>query len=63
MPEAWQILEIKCILSDRIDYCGRNQSCEMRQRVVGEVGPVGKQWNCGIDCWVTVGGGKEDSGR
>lgn len=34
----------------------------MRQRVVGEVGPVGKQWNCGIDCWVTVGG-EEDSGR
>lgn len=25
---------------------------------MGEVGPVGKQWNCGIDCWVTVGGGK-----
>lgn len=23
---------------------------------MGEVGPVGKQWNCGIDCWVTVGG-------
>lgn len=27
----------------------------MRQTIVGEVGPVGKQWNCGIDYWVIAG--------